>query len=165
MMMSYRSSVIISVTVVLVSTFLFIMLRDTQDKNRYHKIIGEVTYMDDHYKDFPLRQTDKFRYLRLNNYPYVFEVFIGKGWSDFAPAYEQVDQLKRGDTITVDEYEADDIAQDSINRNVKLISKDNITYFKAGSPKNLLWIVVVILCLLMIAGGYMMGYRRKKIPM
>ena len=111
----------------------FMMIRGSKDKTEFHKATGGITYIDKIYAELPNRDHGKYRYLQVENYPKIFEIFIGKDWGDFAPKYEQVDSLKTGDMISV-YYDLNEIEDDPrINRLVQFIDKGNKPVFVLGS--------------------------------
>jgi len=54
--------------------------------------------------------------LQIEGYSYPFEIFVGKESADFKPKYEQVDNLKVGDIISVFYYETVDTQREGVNR-------------------------------------------------
>ncbi|MEP6512809.1 MAG: hypothetical protein ABJA79_02995 [Parafilimonas sp.] len=61
------------------------MLRDSQKREKYEKINGRIYLIDKHFNNLPIRDNEKYRYIQIDTYPYIFEVFIGKDWGDFKP--------------------------------------------------------------------------------
>lgn len=133
-----RFRVISAVSVIIIIFMLFVMRRDSQQKKNYDKVSGTIAYIDQQFGKWPNRDFGKYRYIRLDEYPYTFELFIGKDVGDFKPKFEQVDKLALGDVITVYYYETNDMQNDGINRHAKFIDKESMTYFEAGNSINLL---------------------------
>lgn len=117
--------------VIILSIFLY--LRADKGKTAFNKISGQLTYFERSYEDFPNRNKDKYRYLALNNYPTVFEVFVGKDASDFKPEFEQIDLLKKGNEITIYFDDRAAFSEDNINRLVYFIDRGNEPIFIKGS--------------------------------
>lgn len=113
--------------VIILSVFLY--LRADKEKTTFDKISGRVIYFEHSYENFPNRDKDKYRYLALNNYPTVFEVFVGKDAGDFKPRFEQIDLLKKGDEITI--YFDD--SEDHINRLAYFIDRGSEPIFIKGT--------------------------------
>jgi hypothetical protein len=87
--------------------------------------------------DHPDRHVGKLRYLKIGGYSKYFEVFVGKDFGDFSPAYERIDSLIISDPLTV-YYSEDHISDkstddDLINRDTQFIDKKNQPYFVRGS--------------------------------
>jgi hypothetical protein len=123
----FSKSIIAIIGVIILSVILY--LRADKEKTAFDNISGRLIYFEHSYEDFPNRNKDKYRYLALDNYPKVFEVFVGKDAGDFKPKFEQIDLLKKGDKITV--Y-FDDQA-DHINRLAYFIDRGNQPIFIKGS--------------------------------
>ncbi len=118
-----------------ISTLLFLgvsaYLRTGLKKEEFQKITGRITYLEKAFQQFPTRDIGKYRYIRLDNYPEVFEIFIGKDRGDFKPDFEKIDSLKVGDEITV--YQDDEgIQRRSVNSIVSFIDRGNEAMFIRG---------------------------------
>ena len=55
-----------------------ILFRGTKDKSDFEQITGIIKYLDKKYQEFPNRHQGKYRYLLIDSYPKIFEIFIGK---------------------------------------------------------------------------------------
>ncbi|WP_298737362.1 hypothetical protein [uncultured Chitinophaga sp.] len=123
----FIKSLLSMIGVILLAGFLY--LRADKEKTAFHKLSGELVYFERSYQNFPNRDKDKYRYLALNNSPSVFEIFVGKDAGDFKPAFEQIDQLKKGDEITI----YFDEQPDHINRLAYFIDRGNEPIFIKGA--------------------------------
>lgn len=117
--------------------------------------------LDKHYRQLPVRDAGKFRYLKLDNYPYVFELFTGKDPGDFSPKLSRIDELKKGDKITIYMYESNDINRDGINRNAMFIDRNGTSYFQKGNSKQLLGIIMIALLFGLIIFCYALWKKGK----
>ncbi len=110
-----------------------VLMRGQKDKNEFYKAAGRVTYLAKTYQELPVRHAGKYRYLQIDTYPKVFEVFIGNESGDFKPDFEQIDQLKVGDPLLIyyDETPREDDTR--INRLAQYIDKDQQPYYIRGS--------------------------------
>jgi hypothetical protein len=110
-----------------------VLLRGQKDKNEFYKATGRVTYLARTYQEYPVRHAGKYRYLQIDGYPKVFEVFIGNEAGDFKPDFERIDQLKIGDPLLVyyDESSREDDIR--INRLAQYIDKEQQPYYIRGS--------------------------------
>ena len=135
---------------------IFLLIRATKDKSSFEKTSGSIVLL---YKENGLSTNDitsKFRYLKVNGYPKTFELFIGKGWGDFKPKFEKVDELKIGDTVTIYYDENFKTKSDPINRLAYFIDRGQEPIFiKGGWEKYLAYFIfgsiIVILFVLIIA--------------
>jgi hypothetical protein len=122
----------IGVVTIIALTF-GLLLRGQKEKKEFYKIAGRITYLGKTYQEFPTRHAGKYRYLQIDTYPKVFEVFIGNESGDFKPDFEQIDQLKAGDPLLIyyDEFSGEDDPR--INRLAQYIDKDQQSYYVRGS--------------------------------
>jgi len=133
---------------------IFLLFRATKDKSSFEKIRGSIVFFN---KENGLHtNTTKFRYLKLDSYPKTFELFIGKGWGDFKPKFEKVDELKIGDTVTIYYDENFKTKSDPVNRLAYFIDRGQEPIFiKGGWEKYLAYFifgsVILILLVLIVA--------------
>jgi hypothetical protein len=123
----FSKGIISLIGVIILSVFLY--LRADKEKTAFDKVTGHVIYFANSYENFPLRDKNKYRYLAIDDYPKVFEIFVGKEAGDFKPKFEQIDRLKKGDEITV--YFDDQ--EDPINRLAYFIDRGSESIFIKGS--------------------------------
>lgn len=119
--------------VTIITLAIGILLRGQKDKNEFYKAAGKITYLAKTYQELPNRHAGKYRYLQIHTYPKVFEIFIGNEPGDFKPDFEQLDQLKLGDSLFI--YYDDNSLQDDarINRLAQFIDKQQQPYYIRGS--------------------------------
>jgi len=156
-----RFRVIVAIAIIIMIAMIVVMFRDSQNKEEYDKIEGQITFIDKRFNQWPVRDFGKYRYIQMDQYPYVMELFIGKEWGDFKPKFEQVDNLKIGDTITAYYYETNDITNDGINRTVKFIDKNGVSYFEAGNAQNVMGVFVIVISMLLIVYAYYLWKKNK----
>jgi hypothetical protein len=101
------------------------------------KVVGPLLEAKMELSGHPDRHIGKLRYLKIGGYTKYFEVFIGKDFGDFSPAYERIDSLKTGNLLTV-YYSEDQLSNKAtddelINRDAQFIDKQNQPYFIRGS--------------------------------
>ncbi len=121
-----------------------ILFRGTKDKSDFEQITGIIKYLDKKYQEFPNRHQGKYRYLLIDSYPKIFEIFIGKDPGDFNPEYENIDALQVGDVITVFYDETKRETDPRINRLLQYIDKQNQAYFIRGRHDKLLGYFCII---------------------
>ena len=127
----FKKSLAGIITVIILGSF--ILVRGTKEKSQFHHVTGKITYIGKVYEELPVRDRGKYRYLSIDTYPKMFELFIGKDFGDFKPKYDKINSLKEGDDIVV-YYDSDSKETDiRLNRLVQFIDKDGSPYFVRGS--------------------------------
>jgi hypothetical protein len=154
------SSIVIASVLIFIASGVIIK-RDSKSKNEYSKITGVITYYDKVYGELPYRHAGKYRYLKINNYPYVFELFIGKDFGDFKPDFESLDKLRKGDSICIYGYETSDTKRDRINRNVQFIDNNNQLYFKKGDASRIIAITMSVFSFGLLIIGFILLKKGK----
>jgi len=122
-----------------------ILARGKKEKNEFLNLNGTIISIEKTFQEFPIRHSGKYRYLIINNYQKVFEIFIGKDPGDFKPELEKIDELKVGDMISIyfDEDPRDTDLR--INRLMQFIDKDSAPYYIRGSQdKTFGYILIVV---------------------
>lgn len=122
---------ILGLLFVIVLGFL-LFARADKSKSSFQNVSGIITSLSKSNKSSQIRDSSKFRYLQLNNFPKIFEIFIGKGSGDFKPQFEKIDELKVGDSVTVYFDENFKTQQDPINRLAYFIYKGQDAIFIKG---------------------------------
>ena len=122
---------------------LFFLQRADKAKNLFSKINGVIISLDKINDNYPGKDSSKFRYLQTDNYPKPFELFIGKDAGDFKPKFENIDNLKLGDSITVYFDESYKTQNKPVNNLVYFIDKGLEPFFIEGnSKKNLIYGII-----------------------
>jgi hypothetical protein len=127
--------VYVAASIAMMALGLDVMATRFKSRRSLDSISGTVTYLSDHWQDLPSTHPGKFRYIAVDTYPYVIEMFIGKAPGDYSPASEQVDSLKVGQRVLIyyDRSSDDDIRETHINRSAQFIERDGIVYFERGN--------------------------------
>lgn len=127
----FKKSLAGAITIIILGSF--VLVRGIKEKSDFHRISGRITYLGKVYEELPNRDKGKYRYLLIDTYPKMFELFIGKDYGDFKPKYERIDSLKLGDDILV-YYDVNSKETDiRLNRLVQFIDKEDKPYFIRGS--------------------------------
>lgn len=108
------------------------MTRGKTTKNNLQKVTGSVTYIGKTFKNLPNRHHGKYRYITIENYPQVFELFVGKEKGDFAPEYEIIDSIKVSDELAIYFSEIGG-ENEPVNRLARFIDKNGKKHFVYGS--------------------------------
>jgi hypothetical protein len=136
------------ITIIALSSAL--IMRGNKEKYQFQTLSGTIISIENTFQELPIRHQGKYRYLTLDNYQKVFEIFVGKDPGDFKPELEKIDELKVGDKIDIyfDEYVKDSDLR--VNRLLQFIDKDSVPYYIRGSHSQILGYVL-------IAFGIMLG--------
>src|SRR6476620_6607116 len=97
----FIKSIISSIFITAFGIYLFVS--SLKSKSEYETVKGKIDFISDHFENLNPRDT---RYIHIEGYPLVFEIFIGKETGDFSPKFEQLDKLKVGDEIIAYHSEA-----------------------------------------------------------
>jgi hypothetical protein len=126
----FTKSMVGVMTILALGTTIFI--RGSKDKIEFERIAGKITYLEKTYEELPNRHHGKYRYIEMDAYPKVFELFVGKEFGDFKPHYERIDDLRVGDTIEV--YFDEDAKEPDrrLNRLMQFMDKDSQPYYIRG---------------------------------
>jgi hypothetical protein len=121
-----------------------------RERSSFQTISGILLSLQNSHERFPGKDSSKFRYLEIDNYPQPFEVFIGKGTGDFKPKYENIDKLEPGDSLTIYFEETDKTKNEPVNNRAYFIDRGSTNFFiKGNAIKN--WIYgLAIFCTLFI---------------
>lgn len=149
--------------VAMIGIMLYYMYKNTRERSTYDSITGPITFIGQQYDKWPRRNLGKFRYIEVEGYPYVFEIFIGKDPGDFTPKFEQIDNLRTDDLVTIYFYETDDTEADRLNRFAQFIDKDQQPYFEKGNSDKLLIGLMIVLCVLLVGGSAVL-WKKGKMP-
>ncbi|UBM60971.1 hypothetical protein LAG90_10050 [Marinilongibacter aquaticus] len=126
---------------------IFVTVNNSKDKVEYDKSTGTVEYYDKEFLNLPTRHKGDFRYVKIDSYPYVFEIYK----LNSEPAVFTIDDLKVGDEIDVYYYETSDTRNVGLNRFAQFIDKNGQPYFvRSGFQKYLGFVIVGLSILLNI---------------
>lgn len=109
----------------------YLYTRGEKDRSGFNKVTGKVVYYENSYEGLD-KDSTKFRYIILDSYPRIFELFTGKDWGDFKPVLEQLDKLKTGDNITIYYDDNQYTENDQVNRLASFVDRGNEVLFVKG---------------------------------
>jgi hypothetical protein len=149
-------------SVICACVFIFIVgsvsvYRNSLSKNSLMSTSGKIIFLDKNYQEWPIRNFDKYRYIKIDNYRMPFEISIGKEWDDFKPKFEAIDKLSVGDQITI--YYVKNESSKGINQSVKFIDKDGKSYFERGSSGKMTGVFIILSSVIIAIASYY-GYRK-----
>jgi hypothetical protein len=127
----FNKSMYGAITIIALSALL--LVRGKKEKSEFQSFTGTIISLEKTFQELPLRDQGKFRYLMIDTYQKVFEIFVGKDAGDFKAKLEKIDDLKVGDKVTV--YFDEDLKypDTKINRHLQFLDKDSSPYFIRGS--------------------------------
>ncbi|MPR34001.1 hypothetical protein [Salmonirosea aquatica] len=94
--------------------------------------------------------------MKIENYRFPFEIFVGNDEGDFKPKYENIDNLKEGDIISVYFYEIENTKKEGLNRFVQFIDKDNISFFERSNSTRTVAYIIISLSIILLFFGLLM---------
>ncbi len=142
---SFRGALFASILVALLG--IFVIVSSSKEKEDYTKTVGRIEYLKEEFRDLPARHVGDFRYLKVENYPYHFEIYEPNS----KPAPSNIDDLKVGDTISIYYYETSDTRNVRLNRFAQFIDhKDKAHYIRNSFQKNLGFILLILSALVII---------------
>ena len=149
---------ILFTSLILITLGVFVVLNNSKEKAEYEKRTGKIEYLEESYLNLPNRDLGKYRYLRIDSYDYVFEIYIANP----SKGERSIDELKVGDLIDTYFYETSNTHSEEINRYIQFIDKNEKPYFIRGNFQEQLGYVILGLVLLLNIGSFIL-WKKKKI--
>ncbi len=123
------------------------IVNNSKDKAEYDKSTGIIEYFDKEFQNLPTRHKGNYRYLKVDTYPYIFEIYQPNS----EPTEMTIDDLKVNDKIDIYYYEISDTRDVKLNRFAQFIDQGGQSYFiRNGFQKQLGFVVVGLSALLNI---------------
>ncbi|NPE46271.1 hypothetical protein [Sphingobacterium prati] len=104
---------------------LILLYKSNRERSDYINTTGTITYFSKEYKEFPKRFRGSYRYLKIDSYPYVFEIYEPNSVRNL----QTIDDLRVGDNIEIYYSENSDTQVTGINDNVEFIDYQSIPFF------------------------------------
>ncbi|WP_162127079.1 hypothetical protein [Flavobacterium phycosphaerae] len=123
--------------IVIIAFGIHIYANSLKSKSEFETVKGKIDYIGDSFENLNPRDT---RYIHIEGYPLVFQVFIGKETGDFSPKFEQLDKLKIGDEIIAYHSDITPLQKNRdtrLDKNLEFIDKDNKPYFVKGNKNKI----------------------------
>ncbi len=117
------------ISILLIGIAAFVISYNTKEKNEYIKKTGQIEYFEHTYQDLPTRHHGEYRYLKIDSYEYVFEIYVTNSNKNSEP----IDNLEVGDTIKTFFYETESTHSDQLNRYIQFVDKNDRSYFIRGN--------------------------------
>lgn len=129
----------------IIVTLVFIQKGD-KDRSAFQKISGKIVSIENSFERYPGKDTSKFRYILINNYPIPFEIFVGKSKYDFKPNVEQISLLKVGDSLTIYFDEKYTTKNEPVNNLAYFIDRKSEVIFVKGNAGKIFFLGFIIFC-------------------
>lgn len=136
---------VIYVSLVIAGIGLFVIVNNSKDKQEYDKSTGTIEYFDKEYQNLPARHKGDFRYLKIDNYSFMFEIYEPNS----EPTTKTIDDLTVGDTIDIYYYETADTRNSELNRFAQFIDHKKEPYFIRNGFQQQLGYVLIGFCVLL----------------
>jgi len=149
---------ILFTSIILISIAAFVIINNSKEKVEYIKRSGEIEYFADTYLNLPNRHLGNYKYLQIDSYDYVFEIYTANSNKEA----NSIDELKVGDMIDTYFYETSNTVSEGINRYIQFIDKNGKPYFIRGSFQKQLGYVIAGLSILLNLASYIL-WKKKKI--
>jgi hypothetical protein len=138
---------VIFATAIVAILGILVIRNNSKAKSDYKISKGKIEFLEKKFQNLPNRDFGKFRYLKIESYPYLFEIY--------EPNSEKtkftIDDLKRGDLIDIYYYETSDTRSSGINRFAQFIDRNSEPYFiRNGFQKQLGYIILILILLINI---------------
>ena len=136
---------VFSISLLVAGLGIYCVVLSSKKKEQYEKRTGQIEYFGKTFLNYPVRDHEYYRYIKINTYPYMFEVYTANA----DKASLQIDSLRTGDKVDVYFYEWGDETKQGINRNLQFIDKETLPYFKRGNFKMQLGYCIIAMSLLL----------------
>ncbi len=136
---------VIFTSIIVLGLGIFVIVNNSKEKSEYDKSTGTIEYLEKKFQNFPIRNKGDYRYLKVDTYPYLFEIYEPNS----EPTDKRIDDLNVGDKIDVYYYETSDTKNSGLNRYIQFIDKEEQAYFVRNGFQKQLGFVIIGLCVLM----------------
>lgn len=154
-LISVRGVIFASIIVLILG--LFVTINNSKNKIEYDKSTGIIEYYDKEFRELPIRHKGDFRYLKIDSYPYLFEIYEPNS----KPTEKTIDDLKVGDKIDIYYYETSDTRNIGLNRFSQFIDKNGQSYFVRNGFQNQLGFTVIGLAILLNIMSFVLWKKGK----
>jgi len=148
---------IVFASIFVFSIAIFVITNNSKSKSEYDKSIGTIEYFEKEFEDLPTRNEGDYRYLKVNAYPYPFEIYEPNS----EPTEKKIDDLKVGDSIEIYYYEIPQTKTEGINRFVQFIDVEDTPHFIRNNFQKQIGYALIGLCVFMNLFGYILLKKGK----
>lgn len=130
---------VIFASLIVIGMGIFAIVMNSKEKSEYSKVSGTILYFEKEFQNLPTRHKGDFRYLKVDTYPFAFEIYEPNS----KPTERKIDDLKVGDKIDIYYYETSNTINERLNRFIQFINMDEQPYFiRSGFQKQLGYIII-----------------------
>jgi hypothetical protein len=124
----------------------FYMQRTIQPKNSFERVEGIITEITNTNDNYPGKDSARYRYIQIDNYPKPFELFVGKRASDFKPVIDRLMLLEVSDSVEIYFDETNKTRALAVNNLVFFIYRGQELIFEQGNSKKKLLYGIIAFC-------------------
>ena len=148
---------VILASIIVLGLGIFVIIYNSKEKNEYDKSTGTIEYFDKEFQNLPNRNKGDFRYLKIDSYPYLFEIYEPNS----EPTEKKIDDLIVGDKIDIYYYETSNTINEGLNRFTQFIDKEEQPHFiRSGFQKQLGYIIIALSVLINLL-AFVLWKKRK----
>lgn len=136
---------VIFASIIVLGLGIFVIVNNSKDKKEYDKSTGTIEFFDKEFQNLPTRHKGDFRYLKIDSYQYLFEIYEPNS----EPTELSIDDLKVGDKVDIYYYETSDTKNIELNRFAQFIDQGGKAYFIPNGFQKQLGFIIIGLCVLM----------------
>jgi len=148
---------VISTSIILLGIGIFVIVNNSKEKSEYKKSTGTIEYFDKVFQNLPTRNLGDYRYLKVNTYPYLFEIYMPNNKVNDV----SLDNLEVGDIIDIYYYETSDTKNAGINRFTQFIDVEGLAYYIRNGFQSQLGYVLIVLSSAMILMAFILWKKGK----
>lgn len=138
----FNKSIVALVFCIIIS--LIYVQKGDKERSAFQSVSGVLLSLQNIHERYSGKDTSKYRYIEIDRYPQPFQIFIGKSAGDFKPTYEQIGNLKPGDSLTIYFDESNRTRNEAVNNLAYFIDRGSETIFiKGNSIKTLIYGLIV----------------------
>lgn len=149
--------VVLSVVIFLIGIAIYVINNNSKEKHQYQKSTGTIDFFDKKFQNFPSRNKNDYRYLKIDSYPFIFEIYKPNSLT----TNKTIDDLKIGDIIDIYFYETENTWEEKINRYTQYIDSDNYPYFIRNNFQVQLGFSLIGLSILIIFIAFLLWKKKK----
>ena len=123
---------------------IFVVQNNSRTRDDYQKSSGTIEYLALEFQHLPVRHKGDYRYLKIDSYPYMFEIYEPNS----EPDDRTIDNLETGDEIDIYYYETGHTHESGLNRYTQFIYHHGQSYFVRNGFQEQLGYIVIGLSLL-----------------
>jgi hypothetical protein len=139
-----------SISAMLISIALLVLylLNANKPKTAFTRVDGIITSITNTNEHYPGKDSSRYRYIKIDNYPKPFEIFTGKAAGDFKAELEHIVYLSPGDVVTIYFKETANTEAAAVNNLARFIYRGEDPIFVEGNSKKMLIFALICFCTL-----------------